>query len=244
MRRRFALAAAVVALSLVLAPATAAVSGITVFAAASLANVFPKIDDGPRYSFGGSDALALQIRNGAPVDVFASASPVQAEALYRDELVLRPRVFAANRLTVIVPRANPARIRTVFDLRRSGVKLVIGDPQVPIGAYTRVILARLGISKAVLRNVVSQENDVRGVLAKVALRQADAGFVYATDARTALDRVSTISIPARAQPNVSYEIAVTAESDHRAAAQAFVRRVLSPAGRTELRRNGFGVPKR
>ena len=214
------------------------------FAASSLASAFPKIDAEPRYSFGGSDSLALQIRNGAPADVFASASPVQAQALYREELVLRPRVFATNRLTVIVPRGNPARIRTVFDLRRPGVKLVIGTPQVPIGAYTRTVLARLRISRAVLKNVVSQESDVKGVLAKVALRQADAGFVYTTDARTLADRVSSVAIPARAQPTVQYEIAVVAETDHRAAAEAYVRRVLSAAGRAELLRNGFGVPKK
>ncbi len=83
---------------------------------------------------------------------------------------------------------------------------------------------------------------MRGVLAKVALRQADAGFVYATDAHTVADRVSTVPIPARAQPNVSYEIAVVAASDHRTSAQAFVRRILSSAGRAELRRSGFGVP--
>ena len=237
------LAAVAVALAAVLFPAaTAAVNGITVFAASSLTQAFPLIDSGPRYSFGGSDSLALQIRNGAPADVFASASPAQANALYREELVLRPRVFATNRLTVIVPSGNPARIRSVFDLRRRGVKIVIGDPQVPIGSYTRTVLTRLGIAKAVLKNVVSEENDVKGVVAKVALRQADAGFVYATDARAAAPRVSTVVIPARAQPSVQYEIAVVADSDHRAAAAAFVRRVLSPAGRAQLRRSGFGVP--
>lgn len=240
--RPVALAAAAL-VSLVLPTATGAVSGITVFAASSLATAFPRIDAAPRYSFGGSDSLALQIRNGAPADVFASASPVQAEVLYREKLVLRPRVFATNRLTVIVPRGNPARIRNVFDLRRRGLKLVIGNPQVPIGAYTRTVLARLGISRAVQKNVVSEESDVKGVLAKVALRQADAGLVYTTDARTLVGRVSSVAIPARAQPTVRYEIAVVAESENRAAAQAYVRRVLSAAGRAELRRSGFGLPK-
>jgi molybdate transport system substrate-binding protein len=240
MKRLALLAGALAALAF--PAATAAVSGITVFAAASLTQVFPKIDSGPRYSFGGSDSLALQIRNGAPADVFASASPVQAKALNREELVLRPRVFATNRLTVIVPSGNPARIRNVFDLRRRGLKIVIGDLQVPIGSYTRTVLTRLGIARAVLKNVVSQENDVRGVVAKVVLRQADAGFVYSTDARAVADRVATITIPSRAQPNVEYFIAVVAESDKRAAAQAFVREVLSAAGRADLRRAGFGVP--
>jgi molybdate transport system substrate-binding protein len=239
--RRLALVVGAFA-ALVFPTATAAVTGITIFAASSLSQVFPRIDSGPRYSFAGSDSLALQIRNGAPADVFASASPVQAKALYREELVLRPRVFATNRLTVIVPRGNPARIRSVFDLRRRGVKIVIGDAQVPIGAYTRSVLTRLKIAKAVLKNVVSQENDVKGVVAKVVLGQADAGFVYTTDARAVAERVATVAIPARAQPSVEYDIAVVAESGNRAAAQAFVRSVLAAAGRAELRRAGFGVP--
>jgi molybdate transport system substrate-binding protein len=238
---RLALSAATL-VALVFPAATAAVTGITVFAASSLTQVFPKIDPGPRYSFGGSDSLALQIRNGAPADVFASASPMQARTLYREELVLRPQVFATNRLTVIVPSGNPARIRNVSDLRRSGVKIVIGDAQVPIGAYTRTVLTRLKIARAVLKNVVSQENDVKGVVAKVVLGQADAGFVYTTDARTAGDRVRTVSIPSRAQPNVEYFIAVVAAGGNRAAARAFVHRVLSAAGRAELRRAGFGTP--
>ncbi|MFL6016553.1 MAG: substrate-binding domain-containing protein, partial [Gaiellaceae bacterium] len=148
MRRVALLATALVALAL--PAATSAVSGITVFAAASLTEVFPKIDAGPRYGFAGSDALALQIRNGAPADVFASASPSQPEALYKDGLVLKPRWFATNRLTVIVPRANPAQIKSVFDLRRRGIKLVIGTAAVPIGIYTRQVLSRLGITGAVL----------------------------------------------------------------------------------------------
>jgi molybdate transport system substrate-binding protein len=205
--------------------------------------VFPRIDATQRYSFGGSDTLALQIRNGAPADVFASASPTQAEALYRDELVLKPRVFATNRLTIVVPRSNPAHIRSVYDLRRPGIKLVIGNARVPIGTYTRVALARLGIAKLVLRNVVSEETDVKGVLAKVALGQADAGFVYVTDARGAADALKTIALPARAQPTVRYELAVVAATDDRAAAQAFVRLVLSPAGRAELHAAGFGLPR-
>ena len=176
--------------------------------------------------------------------MFAAASPAQPRALYRDELVLRPRVFATNRLIVIVPRANPGRIGSVNDLRRRGVKLVIGTRTVPVGMYARLALARLGIARDVLRNVVSEESDVRGVVAKVALGQADAGFVYATDARVAAGKVRAIRLPARAQPTVRYEIAVVATSPRRAAAHAFVRRVLSQAGRRELLRAGFGVPAR
>jgi molybdate transport system substrate-binding protein len=237
---RRAVLALACAVALALPASTAAVSGITVFAAASLASVFPRIDAGPRYGFAGSDALALQIQNGASADVFASASPAQQQALLRQELVLRPVVFARNRLTVIVPAANPARIHTVLDLRRRGLKLVLAEPKVPIGAYTRQTLAKLGIVQAVLRNVVSLEPDVKGVVAKVALGQADAGVVYATDAAGA--KVKTIPIPRRAQPNVLYEIAVVADTRNRAAAQAFVREVLGARGRSALQAAGFLLP--
>jgi molybdate transport system substrate-binding protein len=242
MRRVAVLAAALLALAL--PAATSAVSGITVFAAASLTGVFPRIDAGPRYSFAGSDALALQIRNGAPADVFASASPLQPEALYKDGLVLKPRWFATNRLTVIVPRANPAQIKSVFDLRRSGIKLVIGTAAVPIGAYTRQVLSRLGITNALLKNVVSQESDVKGIVSKVALGQADAGFVYVTDAIPVAGDVKKIAIPAWSQPKVRYEIAVVTRSSNRAAAQAFVNELATKRGRRLLAANGFGVPKR
>jgi molybdate transport system substrate-binding protein len=242
MKRAVLLAAALLALAV--PPATSAVSGITVFAAASLTGVLPKIDAGPRYSFAGSDALALQIRNGAPADVFASASPSQPEALYRDGVVLKPRWFATNRLTVIVPRGNPAQIKSVFDLRRSGIKLVIGTATVPIGAYTRRVLSRLGITAAVLKNVVSQESDVKGIVSKVALGQADAGFVYVTDARAVASDVRTVAIPAWSQPTVRYEIAVVARSSNRAAAQKFVNELLTKRGRRLLAANGFGAPKR
>src|SRR4029077_14639624 len=94
---------------------------ITVYAAASLTDVFPKIDPGPRCSFAGSDTLALQIRQGAPADVFAAASPKQPDLLYSQGLVYKPIVFATNRLVLIVPRSNPAHIRSVFDLRRPGI---------------------------------------------------------------------------------------------------------------------------
>jgi molybdate transport system substrate-binding protein len=233
---------AVAALALALPASTSAVGGITVFAAASLTGVFPRIDPAPRYSFAGSDTLALQIQNGAPADVFASASPAQPLALLRQELVLHPVVFARNRLVIVVPEANPGRIRTALDLRRQGLKVVLAEPKVPIGVYTRRALARLGIAKAVSKNVVSLEPDVKGVLAKVVLGQADAGVVYATDARAAGGDVRTIPIPARAQPDVRYVIAVVAGTRHRGAAQAFVREVLGARGRRALRAAGFLLP--
>jgi molybdate transport system substrate-binding protein len=227
------------------APGTTGAGGsFTVFAAASLTGVFPKIDSEPRYSFAGSDQLALQIRQGAPADVYAAASPKQAQLLYRDGLVGKPITFARNRLIVIVPRSNPADIHSVYDLRRSGVKVVIGDPGVPIGAYTRRLLDTLGIKDAVMKNVVSQETDVKGIVSKVALGEADAGFVYRTDARPVSARVQKVFLPVWAQPPVRYQIAIVSSTPRKVEARAFVRKVLSTRGRTLLRRAGFGLPPR
>jgi molybdate transport system substrate-binding protein len=242
--RRIALAAAAVAAALAVTAATTAGGGITVFAAASLTDVLPKIDRARRYSFAGSDQLAFQLRQGASADVYAAASPKYPELLYRDGLVRKPAVFATNRLVLIVPRANPAGIRSVYDLRRTGVKLVIGDASVPIGAYTRQILDTLGITSDVLKNVVSHETDVKGIVAKVALGEADAGFVYATDAKAVAAKTKTLALPARAQPPIRYEIAVVLSTSRAAAARAFVRNVLSKRGRALLVKAGFGVPKR
>ncbi|MGZ4386805.1 MAG: molybdate ABC transporter substrate-binding protein [Gaiellaceae bacterium] len=215
---------------------------IRVLAAASLTNVFPQIDAGPGYSFAGSDTLAAQIRLGAPADVFASANMSLPGALFAQGLVEKPVVFTTNKLVLVVPKSNPADIRTVFDLRRTGVKLVIGSPAVPIGSYTRRILKNLALS-GVLSNVVSQETDVRSILSKVALGEADAGFVYNTDARTAADKVTVIRLPARAQPPVRYGIAVVKTTRDRAAAVGFIDRVLSGAGQAKLRAAGFGAVK-
>ena len=225
------------------ASATLANGRITVLAAASLTDVFPRIDPKPHYSFGGSDTLAAQIEQGAPADVFASASPTFTERLYREHLVRKPIRFASNRLVVVMPRANPAGIHSVLDLRRRGVKIVIGSASVPIGAYTRRVLARLGIADSVLANVVSEEPDVRSILAKVVLGEADAGFVYVTDAKAASGRVRTVAIPRRGQPTVAYELAVVAATHDRRGAAAFVRTVLSPRGQRVLRAAGFG-PRR
>jgi molybdate transport system substrate-binding protein len=240
MKRLLAVAVAALALPASVSGATS----ITVFAAASLTDVFPRIDEVPRYSFAGSDQLALQIRQGAPADVFASASPRYTELAYRDGLVTKPVVFATNRLIVLVPKSNPARIRSVYDLRRGGVKIVIGDKTVPIGTYTRQILDALGITNDVMTNVVSQETDVKGIVSKVALGEADAGFVYRTDARPVASRTRTLALPEWAQPPIRYEIAVVKSSSHAAAARAFIKRVTSKRGRKLLAAAGFGLPKR
>jgi molybdate transport system substrate-binding protein len=241
MRRLVLALAAATALA---APAgTTAGGGITVFAAASLTQVFPRIDRAPRYSFAGSDQLALQLQQGAPADVYAAASPKYPELLYHQGLVRKPQVFATNQLVVLVPKANPAGIHSVYDLRRKGIKVVIGDKSVPIGSYTRQILDTLGITNDVLANVVSQETDVKGIVAKVALGEADAGFVYFTDSRSVANRTKTIGLPAWAQPPIRYEIAVVHSTKRAAAARAFVARVLSKRGRLLLKRAGFGLPR-
>jgi molybdate transport system substrate-binding protein len=213
---------------------------LTVFAAASLTDVLPKIAPLPRYGFAGSDQLAFQIQQGAPADVFLAASPKYPELLYKQGLVQKPIKFATNTLVLIVPKANPAGIHTADDLTNPGVKIVIGDASVPVGAYTRTVLANLGISAAVLKNVVSQETDVRSVLAKVALGEADAGFVYITDAKTVKGKVGVIAIRESAKPHVVYEAAVVKSSPHLQAAYRFLTRLIRPAGQQTLERYGFG----
>jgi molybdate transport system substrate-binding protein len=218
-----------------------AAAKLTVFAAASLTSVFPQIDNAPRYSFAGSDQLAFQITQGAPADVYAAASPKYPDQLHAKGLVYKPRVFATNELVLIVPRANSAGIGSVYDLRRKGLRLVIGAKGVPVGDYTRKALAALALS-SVLRNVVSQETDVKEVVAKVALGEADAGFVYHTDARADVHDLRELRLPARARPKIAYELAVVKATKHVQAANAFVARVLGSRGRLALRKAGFGLP--
>jgi molybdate transport system substrate-binding protein len=213
-------------------------AALTIFAAASLTNVFPQIDPKPQYSFAGSNALAAQLRQGAPADVFASANTSIPQQLYAEGLVEKPVVFTRNALIMIVPKSNPAGIHSVYDLRRNGVKLVVAAPGVPVGDYTRVVLHNLGLDDA-LANVVSNETDVREVLAKVALGEADAGFVYTTDARTVRGKVATIGIRWSAQPIVRYAVAVVASSPHKAAARAWVKRLLAKPAQAKLLAAGF-----
>ena len=139
---------------------------------------------------------------------------------------------------MIVPTSNPAGIHSVYDLTRQGLKVVVAAPSVPVGHYTRKVLVKLHL-QAVLDNVVTEETDVREVLAKIALGEGDAGFVYRTDARTAPDKVKPIEIPARGQPDVRYGICVVAASSRKTAAHAFVSKVLGQRGQRILRHNGF-----
>jgi molybdate transport system substrate-binding protein len=214
----------------------------TVYAAASLTEVFPKVSPASRFQFAGSNQLALQISRGAPADVFASASPVYTQQLFRDGRVEKPRTFATNSLVLAVPRSNPAKIRSVFDLaRRPKLKLVVAGEKVPIGLYTREVLKRLALLR-VLRKAVSQEPDVKGIVGKLALGEADAGFVYATDVRAASSRLIAIPLPKRSQPTVRYEVAVVKAAANRESALEFVADLLSTDGRRVLAQTGFGLP--
>jgi len=212
---------------------------VTVFAASSLTDAFPAIDARETYSFAGSNTLAAQIASGAPADVFASANTTIPNMLYAQGLVEKPVDFTRNTLVIVVPRSNPADVNGVYDLARPGVRVDITNSSVPAGSYTLQILKNMNLTGPVLANVVSQENDVRTVLTKVALGQADAGLVYATDARSAAGQVSVVKLPAWAQPKVTYALAVVARSAHQAAAQAFVKEVLSKAGQSKLQYFGF-----
>jgi len=212
---------------------------LTVYAAASLTDVFPRIDRFERYSFAASNQLAAQIQQGAPADVFASANTALPNQLYAKGLCSKPVAFTRNTLVVVVPKSNPAGIRSVYDLTKRGLKVVVAGPGVPVGSYTLQVLKNMSLVAVVRKNIVSEETDVREVLSKVALGEADAGFVYATDAKTVSTRVRTIKVPAWAQPKVQYGICVVTASAHKADAQAFVKRLLSTPGQAKLLAAGF-----
>ena len=144
---------------------------------------------------------------------------------------------------MIARKGNPDHLRGVYSLEDPGLKIVMGAPGVPVGDYTRTVLKRLGLSD-VVGKAVSQETDVREVLAKVALGEADAGFVYATDARTVRGQVAVFAIPPRALPKVNYAVAVVKASPHRTAAEAWVKRLRGKAAQAKLRAAGFLRPGR
>jgi molybdate transport system substrate-binding protein len=221
------------------ATSTRAQAGITVYAAASLTDVFPAIDKSNTYSFAGSNALATQITNGAPADVFASANTTIPAQLFAQGLVQKPVVFTRNTLVIVVPKANPANINSIYDLAKPGLKIDVAAPAVPVGSYTLQVLDQMGLRSAVSANFVSQETDVRNVLTKVQLGQADAGFVYSTDAQTVPGQVTVIKVPAWAQPKIAYAMAVVTKSPNQAAAQAFIDKVMSKAGQATMLKYGF-----
>lgn len=229
---------------------------LTVFAAASLTEAFDDLaqrfeadhpDVDVAVSFAGSQALRLQIEHGARADVFASANPHHMDALLGAGLVVGSRVFAHNELVVIVPPDNPASIDSFSDLPRAR-RLVIGAPTVPVGSYTHQMLARAGarlgdaFERAVLANVVSEENNVRLVRTKVELGEADAAIVYRTDAASC-PRVRSIEIPAHSNVRASYLIASVSDSKQSDLAREWIEYICSAEGRRILERHGFsGAP--
>ena len=223
----------------------AAASALTVYGAASLSSAFPRIDRAPRYSFAGSNQLQLQIERGAPADVFASASPDEPRALFRDGRCTRPVTFATNVLVLITPRRNPSHLRSVYGLRAGRHRIALGTGGVPVGAYTRRLLRRMRLESILRTNTVSLEPNVGSVVAKVALGSADAGFVYFTDYVAARSRLRVIRLARRFQPPVRYGIcAVRRRGADTRGASRFIRRVLSAPGRRILKRFGFGLPPR
>jgi molybdate transport system substrate-binding protein len=228
---------------------------LTVFAAASLAEPFTELGhmldaEQPglktRFSFAGSQQLAAQIDQGSAADLFASADDRWMSYLAgRGRLAGDARTFAQNRLVVIVPRSNPARIGRLEDLSRRGVKLVLGAAAVPVGAYSREALQRLSrqpgfppdYGARVLANLVSEEENVKSVLAKVELAEADAGMVYRSDVcGQAARHVRVFELPDSANVIARYPIAVVRGAPDEPDARAFLALLGSPAGYAILER--------
>ena len=232
---------------------------LNVFAAASLTTSFGEIGKAfeaeypgitVTFNFAGSQQLAQQINSAAPADVFASANQAQMDAVARggriDQGASKP--FVNNRLVVIYPKANPAGIQTLQDLAKPGVKLILADKSVPVGQYSLNFLDNAvkdptlgaGYKDAVLKNVVSFEQDVKSVLTKLTLGEADAGIVYTTDAATgAAGKISQLAIPDSLNVIAVYPIAVVNDSPNLPSAQAFVDYILSPDGQAILTKYGF-----
>jgi molybdate transport system substrate-binding protein len=240
------------------APAAGTRTTVRVFAAASLSDAFKEIARGLekeqpglsiQLAFAGSQQLAAQIEQGAQADVFASADERwMSYVLSRNLVAAEPSVFARNALVVIVPKSNPARIGKLQDLARGGVKLVIGAEAVPVGAYSRTALRNLARDPAfgadfmtrTMRNVVSEEENVKSVVGKVQLGEADAGIVYRSDVTPAAARyIRSFDIPGASNVIAAYPIAVVRGSANQDAARAFVARVLSPEGQAVLMKHGF-----
>jgi molybdate transport system substrate-binding protein len=216
---------------------------LTVFAATSLKGAFGRYEPGTRYSFAGSDELAAQIRQGSAPDVYAAANVRLPMQLHAKKLLDLPVAFASNRLVLAVP-AGSSKVRSVADLTKPGVSIAIGSAGVPIGSYTRQVLARLGPaeSRAILRNVRSEEPDVGGIVGKLTQGAVHAGFVYVTDVKAAGGKLATIALPPRLQPVVRYGAAVVRGTKHQKQAREFIAGLVSGAGRQDLLKAGFGAP--
>jgi molybdate transport system substrate-binding protein len=216
-----------------------AAAGLTIYAGSSMTTVLPQLDSGNKYSFGSSGTLATQITNGAPADVFMSANTTTPASLFAAGIVEKPVNFTRNTLAVVVPKSNPAGIKSIYDLTKAGTKIAEAAPSVPVGAYTVQVLNQMGINAAVQARVVSQETSDANVVAKVALGQVDAGFVYLSDYVIDPDHLTLIKVPAWAQPKITYAMAIVTKSPNQAAAKAWIDKVLSAEGQAVFVKNGF-----
>ena len=239
-------------------PAPKAVT-LNVFAAASLTESFTEIGKNfqaahsgvtVKYNFGGSQLLEQQMANGAPSDVFASADTANMTKAANAGLVSNPQIFVKNKLVVIVPANNP-KVASLKDLATKGVKIDIEAPTVPAGKYSLQVLSKMALSpdygksyeSAVKANFVSQEDNVKAVVTKVQLGEADAGFVYLTDVTASVaPKVKEITIPDNFNVVAQYPIAVTKNSKDATDAQAFVQYVLSSDGQAVLQKYKFISP--
>lgn len=219
---------------------------LTVFAASSLTDAFGELGDeferqNPgvtvRFNFAGSSVLLAQLQQGAPADVFASADEAKMKAAEEAGIVSGPRVFARNSPVIVVPADNPAGIEKVRDLAEPGLDLVLAQEGVPIAEYAEEILrradARYGenFDDRVMKNVVSREADVRAAANRVALGEADATFVYASDVTPEMrDRVEVIRIPGEFSVVASYPIAVVDDAPNEELAREWLKLVLSGEG--------------
>ena len=196
-----------------------------------------------RLQFAGSDELAAQIRQGVPVDVFAAANTKLPQALAQEGKLGEPVTFASNRLVLALP-ADGGEVDSLQGLERPGVTLVIGAEGVPVGDYTRKVLAGLGAarSKAVLANVRSNEPDVKGIVGKLTQGAADAGFVYASDVKASGGELRAIELPAELEPTATYGAGVVAAAKQPDAAEAFVDDLLAGGCHDALLAAGFGEP--
>ena len=221
---------------------------ITVFAASSLTGAFTEAGEAfeaahpgttVRFSFGASSTLVGQILEGAPADVFASADEATMAALAAESGTRgTPVVFAHNRLAIIVERGNPLGIADLADLAREDVIVVLCDERVPCGSYARAALDAAGVTVT----PDGYEARVTGVVAKVALGEADAGIVYVTDVAAAADETDGVAIPDADNVIATYPMVATAAAGNRALADAFIDFVTGAEGQAILERHGFAAP--
>lgn len=225
---------------------------LNVFAAASLTESFTEISTQyhklyptitVKFNFAGSQILEQQIANGASADIFASADLANMQKASNAGLVGNSQVFVKNKLAVIIPASNPGNISTLKDLAKKGIKIDIGAVTLPAGKYGRQVLDNMAKSpdygpsyeSAVLKNIVSEEDNVKAVVQKVQLGEVDAGFVYLTDVTAAVsNKVKIIDIPDTFNVIAQYPIAVVKNSSHATDAQAFVQYILSADGQAIL----------